>query len=148
MLVWYDVSIIGYCRVWYGILHMHPWLSVMMLVYGILQWYGMLVWYDVSIIGYCRVWYGILHMHSWFSVMMLVYGILQWYGMSVWYDVSVIGYCRVCYCMLELYDVSIIGYCRVWNGIYYTSMHGIVLWLLVYVIYLVYGMVMMLKSWG
>ena len=73
-----------------------------------------------------------------------MYGILQWYGMLVWYDVSVIGYCGVCYCMLELYDVSIIGYCRVWYGIYYTSMHDIVLWLLT----LVYGMVMMLKSWG
>ena len=101
----------------------------------------MLVWYDVSIIGYSRVWYGILHMHTWLSVMMLVYGILQWYGMLVWYDVKVC-YVMVCYCMLVWYDVSIIGYCRVWYGIYYTSMHDIVLWLLVY------GMVMMLKSWG
>ena len=42
----------------------------MMLMYGILQWYGMLVWYDVSMICYC---------------------------MLVWYDVSVIGYCSIWY---------------------------------------------------
>ena len=77
---------------------MHARLSVMMLVYRILQWYGMLVCYVV--VCYC---------------------------MLVWYDVSVIGYCRVCYCMLEWYDVSIIGYCRVCYGIYYTSIHDIVL---------------------
>ena len=103
---------------------MHAWLSVMMLVYGILQWYGMLVWYDVS---------------------MLCYGMLLYVSMV--YDVNIIGYCRVCYCMILWYDVSIIGYCRVWYGILH--IHA---WLsammLVYVIYLVYGMVMMLKSWG
>ena len=49
MLVCY---VIGYCRVWYGILDMHARLSVMMLVYGILQWYGMLGWYDVSMLCY------------------------------------------------------------------------------------------------
>ena len=31
---WYDVSIIGYCRVWYGML----------------VWYGVLEWYDVSML--------------------------------------------------------------------------------------------------
>ena len=39
MLVWYDVSIIGYCRVCYC----------------------MLVWYDVSIIGYDMVYYTCMH---------------------------------------------------------------------------------------
>ena len=71
--VGYDVSIVGYCRVWYGILHMHAWLSVMMLVYGgmvcyygmmlvcyVMVCYCMLVWYDVSIIGYCKVWLGMI----------------------------------------------------------------------------------------
>ena len=43
MLVWYDVSIIGYCRVWYGILHMHAWISVIMLVYVIYVVYGMVM---------------------------------------------------------------------------------------------------------
>ena len=75
--VGYDVSIVGYCRVW-----------------------CMLVWYDVSIIGYCRVWYGILHMHAWLSVMMLMYGILQLYGMLVWYDVSMLCYGMLLYVIM------------------------------------------------
>ena len=39
----------------YGILHMHAWLSVMMLVYGILQWYGMML-VSYGIVGYVIVW--------------------------------------------------------------------------------------------
>ena len=33
---WYDVSIMGYCRVWYGML----------------VWYGVLEWYDVSMLWF------------------------------------------------------------------------------------------------
>ena len=35
---WYDVSIIGYCRVWYGVLE----------------------WYDVSMLWYVMLWFVIL----------------------------------------------------------------------------------------
>ena len=41
---WYDVSIIGYCRVWYGML----------------VWYGVLEWYDVSMLWYVMLWFVIL----------------------------------------------------------------------------------------
>ena len=33
---WYDVSIIGYCKVWYGML----------------VWYGVLEWYDFSMLWF------------------------------------------------------------------------------------------------
>ena len=41
---WYDVSIIGYCRLWYGML----------------VWYGVLKWYDVSMLWYVMLWFVVL----------------------------------------------------------------------------------------
>ena len=38
---WYDVGIIGYCRV----------CTMMLVLYGMV-WYGMLEWYDVSMLWY------------------------------------------------------------------------------------------------